>query len=67
MDIQIENGGTIFLFRALSDAGRKWLYENTQAEPWQWIGDASGEALVVEHRYAGDLAANIVAAGLEIQ
>ena len=51
--------GSILLFRPLTDAAREWLKENVQGDA-QWFGDA----LVVERRYAGDLAVGMLAAGL---
>lgn len=61
-DIEVENGGSLFLFRPLTDAGREWLNENVAAESWQWFGGA----LAVEHRYAGDLAQGAQEAGLRV-
>jgi hypothetical protein len=58
-DIQVENHGTIFLFRPVSDQGREWLEENTDG---QWFGPA----LAVEHRYAGDLAQGAIDSGLTV-
>ncbi len=58
-DFKIQNEGSILLFRPLTDAACEWLKENVQ-EGAQWFGDA----LVVEHRYAGDLAVGMVNAGL---
>jgi hypothetical protein len=56
-DVQVENHGSIFLFRPLSEAGKNWLHENTNGE---WFGNA----LAVEHRYAADLAIGIREEGL---
>jgi len=58
-DIQIENHGSIFLFRINSSAAHAWVSENVQDDA-QFFGDG----LVVEHRYAADLAAAMQAAGL---
>ena len=57
-DFVIHNEGTILLFRPLTDAAREWLKANVQ-EDAQWFGGA----LVVEHRYAGDLAVGLIKAG----
>lgn len=51
-DIQVENHGTLFLFRPLTPEGKEWLETATVTEPWQWLGGA----LAVEHRYANNLA-----------
>jgi hypothetical protein len=58
-DFTVRNEGTILLFYPLTDPAREWLKENVQDDA-QWFGDA----LVVEHRYAGDLAMAMLAAGL---
>ncbi len=63
-DIEIEDGGSIYLFKPLTDAGRDWLHEHTETESWQWWNGA----LVVEHRYAGQLAlAAVEKGGLRIK
>lgn len=54
-DVQVENHGSIFLFRPLTDEARTWLVEHTDG---QWFGGA----LAVEHRYAADLANGILEA-----
>lgn len=61
-DIQVENGGTLFLFRPLTDKAKQWLDENVQAESWQWYGPA----LVVDHRYAVELALGAQKDGLKL-
>jgi hypothetical protein len=60
-DISIENHGTIFLFRLNTQAATEWVEEHVQSDA-QFFGDA----LVVEHRYARDLAAAAVADGLAV-
>jgi hypothetical protein len=61
-DFQIQNEGTIYLFRPLTAAAAAHLEENVQ-EDAQWFG----AALVVEHRYAGDLAAQLSEEGFTFQ
>lgn len=61
-DIQVENGGSIYLLRPLTDRGRQWLRENVQAESWQWFGDG----LAVEHRYVADVVEGARAEGMEV-
>lgn len=51
MKIDIEDHGTIVLFRPLDDASREWLENNTNAEAWQWWAGA----LAVDHRAAREL------------
>ncbi len=60
-DISIENHGTIFLFRLNTQAATEWVEEHVQSDA-QFFGDA----LVVEHRYARDLAMAAVADGLAV-
>ena len=60
-DFSIENHGSIFLFRMNTSAAVEWVAEDVQRDA-QFFGDA----LVVEHRYAGDLAAGIVQDGLAV-
>jgi hypothetical protein len=59
-DIEVENHGSIFLFRPLTNAGSEWLNENTDG---QWFGNA----LAVEHRYAFDLAQGAIDDGLKVE
>lgn len=50
-DVQVENHGSVVRLHPLTEAGRAWFKANVHAEPWQWLGPA----LVVDHRFAGDL------------
>ena len=50
-DFLIENHSSIYLFRPLTQAAREWLDE-TAPDDAQFFG----EALVVEHRYAENVA-----------
>ena len=60
-DFIVENHGSIFLFRMNTPAAQVWVSENVQ-EDAQFFGDA----LVVEWRYAHDLAQGIVESGLVV-
>lgn len=60
-DVQVENHGSLFLFRPLSDFAADWIEENVNGEA-QFFGGA----LVVEPRYAGELAEGMVEAGLQL-
>jgi hypothetical protein len=62
VDVTVSNEGTLFLFRPLTSEARAWIEENVSEES-QWFGDS----LVVEHRYARDLAAGMIDAGLNVQ
>ena len=60
-DFIVEGGGSLFLLRPLSDAGRAWVEEN--------IGQGNGHqpywpTVVVEHRYIADIVAGIQGDGL---
>lgn len=60
-DLLFEDHGGLVLAQPLSERGRSWLAENCPA------GDDHmyyGEALVVEHRYAADLAQTAHADGV---
>jgi hypothetical protein len=58
-DIVVTCEGTIFLFEPLTAAAKHWIDENVQPDA-QWFGNA----LVVEWRYAAELAAAMRADGL---
>jgi hypothetical protein len=62
VDIIVENHGTLFLFKGASQEGQVWLETNLDPECQKW-----GEAFVVEHRYAKDIAVGAVADGLTVQ
>jgi hypothetical protein len=61
-DVSIENCGTLFLFRAETQLGREWINDHVPAGATYWAGQ-----LVVEHRYAYDLAQGMAADGLVLQ
>jgi hypothetical protein len=54
VDAFVENHGTFFLVRPVSSFTREWIRENVSEES-TWFGNA----LVVEHRYIGDLVAGM--------
>lgn len=60
-DFEIENHGSIFLFRPLNDNASEHIRERTGEEA-QWFGGA----LVVEHRYAKEMAENLYEAGFKL-
>ena len=61
MDVNVENHGSLFLFRLNSPAAKAWVDENVGGDV-QWFGGA----LVVEPRYAHDLAGGMLGDGLEV-
>lgn len=58
-DIFVRCEGSLFLFEPLTNAAKQWIDENVQTDS-QWFGNA----LVVEWRYAAELAAAMRADGL---
>lgn len=60
-DIQLQNHGSIWLVRPVTDAGQNWIDENVTGES-QWFGGA----LVIEPRYVGDIVEGMQADGLEV-
>lgn len=61
-DLSISNQGSIFLLRAESDAGREWIAEHIPDD-----AQSFGGAIVVEHRYIGDIAQGAMNDGLEVE
>ena len=61
-DISVENCGTIFLFRAETEAGRAWINDHVPSDATYWAGQ-----LCVEHRYAYDLAVGMIRDGLRLE
>ena len=61
-DVMIHNHGSIYLFDPLSEKGKAWIDENTDEDQrTMWV-----ESLVVEHRFAGDIANGMLRAGLTV-
>jgi hypothetical protein len=61
-DVSIENCGTLFLFRAETQAAKEWIDSHVPADATYWCG-----SLAVEHRYAYDLAQGMASDGLVLQ
>lgn len=60
-DVEIRRHGTVYLFHLHTVAARAWIAENVISPIW------FGVALAVEHRYAHDLAAGMLADGLTVE
>jgi len=62
-DLTVQNEGSIFLLRQHSAAGRDWMNEHIaiSEETQMW-----GDAVVVEHRYIGDIIAGARSDGLTV-
>jgi hypothetical protein len=63
-DILVEGGGSLFVFRILSESARTWVEESVSREGFQ---PDFPDTLYVEHRYARDLAAGMQACGLAVR
>jgi hypothetical protein len=61
-DIYVEDHGSVWLFRPITDAGKEWL-KNTAPEDTQFLGNA----MAVEPRYAGGVIHAAKSDGLEVQ
>lgn len=57
-DFFVRFDGSLFLFTPLTESAKIWIEENVQNPLF------FGDSLVVEHRYADDLAEGIIADGL---
>ena len=62
VDVRVRNEGTLFLFDLLTDAADDWVKMNVSDESQMY-----GGALVVEHRYARDIAAGMQSDGLVVK
>lgn len=62
-DVLVENHGTIFMLRPQTEAAEQWIEDHVQTEGWQWLG----KGLAVDHRYAENLVAGMIEAGLAVQ
>lgn len=63
-DFAVENHGTIFLLRPQTGAARAWTDEHLPDNDERTY---FGNAIVVEHRYIGDIVDGIVNDGLTVE
>lgn len=61
-DVTVANEGSLLLFTPKTDSGRTWLEQNVESEATWYAG-----SLVVEPRYARELAAGMIADGLRVR
>jgi hypothetical protein len=62
-DIKVENHGSLFVFHPMTPEAHAWIDDNIQGEEVQfWAG-----GVVVEPRYARDLADGMIADGLTVE
>lgn len=62
IDVQVVNNGSLFAFHLFSESAREWVADNVSDEA-QFFGNA----LMVEPRYAFDLATGMQNDGLEVR
>lgn len=62
-DLRVENHGSIFRFIPLTDFAREWIGEHVSEEGYH----PAWPELVVEHRYAADLAQGMAGDGLILE
>jgi hypothetical protein len=60
-DVAVQNGGTIFVVHAQTEAGEQWIDENLPDDAMSF-----GGGIVVEHRYIDDIVAGMRADGLTV-
>lgn len=63
VDVEVTGGGSVFIFNVLTPSARLWVEENVAKGDWN---PDFPNSIVVEHRYARDLAAGMEAAGLVV-
>lgn len=61
-DVSVENHGTIFLVRPLSQRANAWIGEHVPEDAMFF-----GGALVVEHRYVESIVAAIMDEGMQVE
>ena len=65
-DLYVQNEGSIFLLHPQSDAGLGWINEHIDECATRW-GHGPRAAVVVEHRYIGNIVAGAQADGLSVE
>jgi hypothetical protein len=61
VDLLINGYGSIYLLRAASHHGQRWIHRRISGDRQEWAG-----AIVVEHRYIGDIVRGALADGLRV-
>jgi hypothetical protein len=61
-DLIVHGHGSIYLLRATTRRGQCWVDERISKDHQEWAG-----AVVVEHRYIGDIVRGAVADGLRVR
>ncbi len=63
-DVNVENHGSLFLFQLNNEGAQKWVDENVYAPDRLGLGEGM---LIVEARYAADIAEAMVREGFEVK
>jgi hypothetical protein len=63
VDVTVANEGSLFTFALETERARQWVAEHVVGETLYF----GGNTLIVEHRYAADLARGMINDGLNIQ
>jgi hypothetical protein len=61
--MRIDDQGSIVVLYSETEDESVWLTDNTNAEPWQFLG----RGLAVDYRFAEDLITGVINAGFEIK
>ena len=61
-DLLVHGHGSVYLLRPTSRRGRRWVDVRIAADRTEWAG-----ALVVEHRYIGEIVRGALADGLQVR
>jgi hypothetical protein len=61
-DLLVHGHGTLYLLRATSRRGQRWVNERVTDDRQEWAG-----AVVVEHRFIGDIVRGAIADGLRVR
>jgi hypothetical protein len=62
VDLLVHGEGSIYLLRPTSPRGQRWIDEHVSDERHEWAG-----AIVVEHRFIGDIVRGAIADGLRVR
>ncbi len=62
-DFYVQNEGSIFILRALSNEAKQWVADHIPADATFWGHDG----VVVEHRYIADIVQGAISDGLTVE
>ena len=62
LDVNVDGGGTVYLFTPITQLAREWVKEHLNLEGWQWLGSS----FAVEHRFVGSLVEGMQGDGLRV-